>query len=40
MMQLCGMVSLQMLENQGRLQQLIPIAQQSLKIQDKAKDTH
>ena len=30
MMQLCGMVSLQMLENQGKLQELLPIAQETL----------
>ena len=29
-MQLCGMVSLQMLENQGKLQELLPIAQETL----------
>jgi len=30
MMQLCGIVTLQMLETQNRLQELIPIAQQAL----------
>lgn len=33
MMQLCSLVSLQMLESQGKLEELMPIAQQALKVQ-------
>lgn len=33
MMQLCSLVSLQMLESQNKLEELMPIAQQALKVE-------
>jgi hypothetical protein len=38
MMQLCSLVSLQMLESQNKLEELMPIAQQALKVQGEAVD--